>query len=91
MLCTSIPRPDDYFAEMAKSDEHMQKVRKNLMKKRVMTQRSEKLRQMKQQKKVAKQMQGETILKKDVEKRKSTEEVKKYRKDKISKRSRFLG
>ncbi|EGI65526.1 Putative rRNA-processing protein EBP2-like protein [Acromyrmex echinatior] len=76
MLCTSIPRPDDYFAEMAKSDEHMQKVRKNLMKKRVMTQRSEKLRQMKQQKKVAKQMQGETILKKDVEKRKSTEELK---------------
>ncbi|KAJ8976183.1 hypothetical protein NQ317_002232 [Molorchus minor] len=26
-------RPDDYFAEMAKTDEHMQKIRENLMKK----------------------------------------------------------
>ncbi|EGI65275.1 Putative rRNA-processing protein EBP2-like protein [Acromyrmex echinatior] len=40
-----ISRPNDYFAEMAKSDEHMQKVRENLMKKQVMTQRSEKVRQ----------------------------------------------
>ncbi|KAG5347539.1 EBP2 protein, partial [Acromyrmex charruanus] len=80
MLGTSISRPDDYFAEMAKSDEHMQKVRENLMKKRVMTQRSEKLRQLRQQKKVSKQMQVETTLKKHVEKRKSMEEVKKYRK-----------
>ncbi|KAG5345820.1 EBP2 protein, partial [Acromyrmex heyeri] len=59
-LGISISRPDDYFAEMAKSDEHMQKVRKNLMKKQVMTQRSEKVRQLRQQKKVAKQMQIET-------------------------------
>ncbi|KAG5320308.1 EBP2 protein, partial [Acromyrmex heyeri] len=90
MLGTSISRPDDYFAEMAKSDEHMQKVRENLMKKRVMTQRSEKLRQLRQQKKVSKQMEVETTLKKHVEKRKSMEEVKKYRKDKISKDLDFL-
>ncbi|XP_018057731.1 PREDICTED: probable rRNA-processing protein EBP2 homolog [Atta colombica] len=79
-LGISISRPDDYFAEMAKSDEHMQKVRENLMKKQVMTQRSEKVRQLRQQKKVAKQMQVEATLKKHAEKRKLMEEVKKYRK-----------
>lgn len=73
-------RPDDYFAEMAKSDEHMQKVRENLMKKQVIAQRSEKVRQLRQQKKVAKQMQVEATLKKHAEKRKMLEEVKKYRK-----------
>lgn len=73
-------RPDDYFAEMAKSDEHMQKVRDNLMKKQAITQRSEKVRQLRQQKKVAKQMQVEATLKKHAEKRKMLEEVKKYRK-----------
>lgn len=75
-----ISRPDDYFAEMAKSDEHMQKVRENLMKKQTMVQRSEKVRQLRQQKKIAKQTQVEATLKKHAEKRKLMEEVKKYRK-----------
>lgn len=73
-------RPEDYFAEMAKSDEHMQKVRENLMKKQAITQRSEKVRQLRQQKKIAKQMQVEATLKKHAEKRQLMEEVKKYRK-----------
>ncbi|XP_020284905.1 probable rRNA-processing protein EBP2 homolog isoform X2 [Pseudomyrmex gracilis] len=73
-------RPDDYFAQMAKSDEHMQRVRTNLMKKQAMVQRSEKARQLRAQKKVAKQMQVEATLKKHAEKRKMLEEVKKYRK-----------
>ncbi|KAG5327660.1 EBP2 protein, partial [Pseudoatta argentina] len=79
-LGISVSRPDDYFAEMVKSDEHMQKVRENLLKKQIMTQRSEKVRQLRQQKKVAKQMQVETTLKKHTEKRKLMEDVKKYRK-----------
>lgn len=73
-------RPEDYFAEMAKSDEHMQKVRENLMKRQAIAQRSEKVRQLRQQKKVSKQMQVEATLKKHAEKRKMLEEVKKYRK-----------
>ncbi|XP_031830388.1 putative rRNA-processing protein EBP2 homolog [Nomia melanderi] len=73
-------RPDDYFAEMAKTDAHMHKVRENLMKKQVITQRTEKVRQMRLQRKVAKQMQVEATLKKHAEKRKLMEEVKKYRK-----------
>lgn len=73
-------RPEDYFAEMAKSDDHMQKVRQNLMRKQMITQRSEKIRQLRQQRKVSKQMQVEATLKKHEEKRKLMEEVKKYRK-----------
>ncbi|KOC71234.1 putative rRNA-processing protein EBP2 like protein [Habropoda laboriosa] len=73
-------RPDDYFAEMAKSDIHMQKVRKCLMRKKTVTQLAEKMRQQRQQKKVAKQMQIEATLRKHEEKRKLLDEVKKYRK-----------
>lgn len=73
-------RPDDYFAEMAKTDKHMQKVRENLMKKQIIAQRSDKVRQLRQQKKIGKQMQIEATLKKHAEKRKLLEEVKKYRK-----------
>lgn len=73
-------RPDDYFAEMAKSDDHMQKIRANLMKQQTIAQRSEKVRQLRQQRKVGKQMQIEATLKKHAEKRKLLDEVKKYRK-----------
>ncbi|XP_012288254.1 probable rRNA-processing protein EBP2 homolog [Orussus abietinus] len=50
-------RPDDYFAEMAKTDEHMHKVREKLMKKQIETQRSERVRQLRQQKKMRKKKQ----------------------------------
>lgn len=73
-------RPDDYFAEMAKTDGHMQKIRENLMKTQIIAQRSEKVRQLRQQRKIGKQMQVEATLKKHAEKRKMLEEVKKYRK-----------
>lgn len=73
-------RPDDYFAEMAKSDQHMQKVRENLMKKQVEAQRSERVRQLRQQRKVGKQMQIESKLKKQADKKQMLDEVKKYRK-----------
>ncbi|KAI4501136.1 hypothetical protein M0802_003939 [Mischocyttarus mexicanus] len=79
-LGVSVTRPDDYFAEMAKTDKHMQKVKENLMKKQLITQRSEKVRQLRQQRKISKQMQVESTLKKHAEKRKMLEEVKKYRK-----------
>lgn len=75
-----IPRPDDYFAQMAKTDPHMLKVRDALAKKQMASQRSEKVRQLRQQRKVGKQMQIEATLKKHAEKRKMLEEVKKYRK-----------
>lgn len=42
---------------MAKSDEHMQKVRKNLMAKQAAQARTEKVRQLRDQKKIAKRVQ----------------------------------
>lgn len=79
-LGISTERPDDYFAEMAKTDDHMQKVRESLMKKQASAQRSERVRQLRTQRKVGKQMQIAATLKKHEEKRNMLAEVKKYRK-----------
>ncbi|XP_071443872.1 probable rRNA-processing protein EBP2 homolog [Hetaerina americana] len=73
-------RPDDYFAQMAKSDDHMQKVREVLMKKKAETERYEKIRQLRQLKTFGKKAQVENKLQKQKNKRELMEEVKKYRK-----------
>lgn len=78
-----ISRPKDYFAEMIKTDEHMHKVRENIAKQEVITQRSEKVRQLRQQRKVGKQMQIEATLKKHAAKKEMLDEIKKYRKGTI--------
>nr|CAD7266844.1 unnamed protein product [Timema shepardi] len=73
-------RPDDYFAQMAKTDQHMQKVRENLQKKQFEEARSEKAKKQRQLRKMGKQIQVETKLRRESEKRQLAEEVKKYRK-----------
>ncbi|XP_068630767.1 probable rRNA-processing protein EBP2 homolog [Battus philenor] len=75
-------RPDDFFAEMAKSDEHMQKVRKNLMSKQAAQARTEKVRQLREQKKIAKRVQIDTKLKQAAEKKHMLEQLKRVRKGK---------
>ncbi|XP_060801271.1 probable rRNA-processing protein EBP2 homolog [Amyelois transitella] len=75
-------RPDDFFAEMAKTDEHMQKVRKNLMAKQAAQARTEKVRQLREQKKIAKRVQIDTKLKQAAEKRQMLEQLKRVRKGK---------
>lgn len=75
-------RPDDYFAEMAKSDEHMQKVRKNLMAKQAAQARTEKVRQLRDQKKIAKRVQIDTKLKQAADKKQMLEQLKRVRKGK---------
>ncbi|CAH2075015.1 unnamed protein product, partial [Iphiclides podalirius] len=77
-------RPDDYFAEMAKSDEHMQKVRKNLMAKQAAQARTEKVRQLREQKKIAKRVQIDTKLKQAAGKKHMLEQLKRVRKGKSS-------
>lgn len=77
-------RPDDYFAEMAKSDEHMQKVRKNLMAKQAAQARTEKVRQLRDQKKIAKRVQNDTKLKQAADKKQMMEQLKRVRKGKSS-------
>ncbi|CAG9785242.1 unnamed protein product [Diatraea saccharalis] len=75
-------RPDDYFAEMAKTDEHMQKVRKNLMAKQAAQARTEKVRQLREQKKIAKKVQIDAKLKQQAEKKHMLEQLKRARKGK---------
>lgn len=73
-------RPEDYFAEMAKSDGHMQKVAKVLHKKQIATEKAEKVRKIREQKKIAKQTQVHVLQEKQKAKREFNENVKKYRK-----------
>ncbi|CAH1397564.1 unnamed protein product [Nezara viridula] len=73
-------RPDDYFAEMAKSDQHMQKVKGEAIKKKLMMERIEKLREIRAQKKVQKALHAQAKVAKVQSKKQMLEEVKKYRK-----------
>ncbi|KAG5684861.1 hypothetical protein PVAND_014071 [Polypedilum vanderplanki] len=77
-------RPDDYFAEMAKTDEHMQKIRKHLTAKQEGQQKSERIKQLREQKKMSKIIQREAEEKKQAEKRKMLKDLKAYRKGKLN-------
>lgn len=76
-------RPDDYFAEMAKTDEHMQKVRKHLMAKQEGIAKSEKVKQIREQRKMGKKIQQQARVKKEMEKKDTLDQLKKFRKGKL--------
>uniref|UniRef100_A0A1A7WH19 EBNA1 binding protein 2 n=1 Tax=Iconisemion striatum TaxID=60296 RepID=A0A1A7WH19_9TELE len=73
-------RPEDYFAEMAKSDQQMQKIRKKLISKQLIMEKSEKARKLREQRKFGKKVQIEVIQKRQKEKRAMMSAVKKYQK-----------
>lgn len=73
-------RPDDYFAEMAKSDQQMQKIRKKLLSKQMILERSEKAKKLREQRKFGKKVQMEVIQKRQKEKKAMLSSVKKYQK-----------
>ncbi|XP_042870352.1 probable rRNA-processing protein EBP2 homolog [Penaeus japonicus] len=77
-------RPDDYFAEMAKSDVHMQKVRRRLMNKKAGQEMSEKVKKIREIKKFGKKVQIEREQQKHKEKREMLEKVKQFRKGKTN-------
>ncbi|KAI5701915.1 hypothetical protein M8J76_005472 [Diaphorina citri] len=79
-LGLAIRRPDDYYAEMVKSDEHMQRVRKSILRKQRGIEMGEKTKKLREQKKMAKQVQKEAAVRKIEEKRKMNEEIQKFRK-----------
>ncbi|XP_005176361.2 probable rRNA-processing protein EBP2 homolog [Musca domestica] len=76
-------RPDDYFAEMAKSDEHMQKVRANLMAKQEGQAKSERIRQIREQRKMGKILAKQTKVQREMEKKDMLDKLKKFRKGKL--------
>lgn len=82
-LNISTKRPDDYFAEMAKTDEHMQRIRTQLVAKQEGQVKSERIRQLREQKKIGKLLQREATLKKQEEKRKMMDDLKAFRKGKL--------
>ncbi|KAK6025668.1 eukaryotic rRNA processing protein EBP2, partial [Ostertagia ostertagi] len=73
-------RPSDYYAEMAKSDGHMQKVRKRLLKIQEGKERQEAIRRMREEKKYASKVQKEVLEKRNSEKKQLMEAVKKHKK-----------
>lgn len=73
-------RPDDYFAEMAKSDQQMQKIRKKLISKQLILEKSEKAKKLREQRKFGKKVQVEVIQKRHKEKRDMMTSVKKFQK-----------
>lgn len=76
-------RPDDYFAEMAKTDEHMQKIRNNLTAKQQGQAKSERLKQIREQRKMGKLIQRQARVQRDTDKRDMLENLKKFRKGKL--------
>lgn len=76
----STKRPDDYFAEMAKSDQQMQKIRKKLISKQMSLEKSEKAKKLREQRKFGKKVQVEVIQKRQKEKKAMMSAVKKYQK-----------
>ncbi|XP_060788792.1 probable rRNA-processing protein EBP2 [Neoarius graeffei] len=73
-------RLEDYFAEMAKSDQHMQKIRKKLIQKQMVMERSEKAKKLREQRKFGKKVQVEVLQKRQKEKKSMMMAVKKYQK-----------
>lgn len=75
-------RPDDYFAEMAKKDDHMKKLRQKLT---VIRERKEKAEQNKKNfelRKYGKKVQQQVTLERQKKKREMLQSVKKYQKGK---------
>jgi rRNA-processing protein EBP2 len=73
-------RPDDYYAQIAKSDEHMKKIREYLVNRESDIENREKLRKLREQRLYGKKVQQEVLLKRQEEKSKLLKTMKKVRK-----------
>lgn len=73
-------RPQDYYAEMVKTDDHMRKVREKLLGKQKILEHKEKARKLREQKKYGKKVQQETLQKRREDKKAALDAVKKFRK-----------
>ncbi|CCK69213.1 Ebp2p KNAG_0C01000 [Huiozyma naganishii CBS 8797] len=75
-------RPLDYFAEMVKSDEHMDKLKGKLVKEASEKKAHEDARKQRQLKKFGKQVQVATLQKRQLEKKETLEKIKSLKKKK---------
>lgn len=86
MKSSGIPtkRPEDYFAQMIKTDAHMKKVRETLVGKQESLEKSEKAKKLREMKKMGKQIQIEVTKKRAKEKREMIDRVNKFKKGKTA-------
>ncbi len=68
-------RPDDYFAQMAKTDQHMQKIRAKLVSKQAFEERMDKIRKLRELRRFGKKVQVEVQLKRQKEKKDMLDQV----------------
>ena len=73
-------RPDDYFAEMVKTDKHMSKVKMRMLREQTDIAAAEERRKQSANKKFGKQVQHEVLQARQQEKRRNMVEVKELRK-----------
>lgn len=77
-------RPSDYFAEMLKSDEHMDKLKQKLIKEATAAKKSEDAKKQRLLKKFGKKVQIATLQERQKQKRETLEKIKSFRKKKGS-------
>lgn len=73
-------RPPDYYAEMAKTDQHMAKVKEQLMFEQKQIELAEERRKQREQKQYSKQVQAERIKEKAQDKKRQIDGISKVRK-----------
>ncbi|KDP26208.1 hypothetical protein JCGZ_22454 [Jatropha curcas] len=73
-------RPPDYYAEMVKSDAHMQKVKGRLLAEKKNIEESEERRKAREAKRLAKEVQAQKLKERAMQKKMEIESVKKWRK-----------
>ncbi|KAJ3678654.1 hypothetical protein LUZ60_002457 [Juncus effusus] len=73
-------RPQDYYAEMVKSDSHMLKIKEKLLFEKKKIEEAEERRKMRENKKISKQVQVEKVREREKRKKDEIEKVKKWRK-----------
>lgn len=73
-------RPQDYFAEMVKNDDHMKRVREKLLSQQKLMEEKQKARKLRELKKFGKKVQQEILQKRQEKKKSALESIKKYKK-----------
>jgi rRNA-processing protein EBP2 len=82
-------RPDDYFAEMLKTDQHMEKIRIKLLEENKNIQKSEQAKKQRELKKFGKKIQTEKVLERQKQKKDQLEKIKKMRKKGVGEKDDF--
>jgi rRNA-processing protein EBP2 len=82
-------RPDDYFAEMVKSDDHMERIRQKLLDESASIKASEEAKRQRQLKKFGKKVQVARQLERQKEKKALDEKVKAFKKSALSRQLSF--